>query len=106
MFPPPGVHPDLTAPATLAVAHEQRPAAQVKPCVERVDTSAWWWFSSLPSELIDKAIFDDRLWITPIIRMEILYSARSSAEYIAFGMGLDGFRILRNDLAVADTRGS
>ena len=38
--------------------------------------------------------------------MEILYSARNSAEYIAFGMELDGFRILRNDLAVADTRGS
>ncbi len=68
-----------------------------------VDTSAWWRFSSLPSELIDKAIFDDRLWITPIIRMEILYSARNSAEYIAFEMELDGFRILRNDRAVADT---
>jgi predicted nucleic acid-binding protein len=34
--------------------------------------------------------------------MEILYSARSSAEYIAFEMELDGFRILRNDRAVAD----
>jgi predicted nucleic acid-binding protein len=34
--------------------------------------------------------------------MEILYSARSSAEYIAFEMELDGFRVLRNDRAVAD----
>ena len=67
-----------------------------------VDTSAWWRFSSLPSELVDKAIVDDRLWITPIVRMEILYSARSSAEYIAFEMELDGFRVLRNDRAVAD----
>lgn len=67
-----------------------------------VDTSAWWRFSSLPGELVDKAIVDDRLWITPIVRMEILYSARSSAEYIAFEMELDGFRILRNDRAVAD----
>jgi hypothetical protein len=67
-----------------------------------VDTSAWWRFASFPSELVDKAIVDDRLWITPIVRMEILYSARSSAEYIAFEMELDGFRILRNDRAVAD----
>ena len=67
-----------------------------------VDTSAWWRFASLPSELVDKAIVDDRLWITPIVRMEILYSARSSVEYVAFEMELDGFRILRNDRAVAD----
>lgn len=67
-----------------------------------VDTSAWWRFSSLPGELVDKAIVDDRLWITPIVRMEILYSARSSTEYIAFETELDGFRILRNDRAVAD----
>jgi predicted nucleic acid-binding protein len=67
-----------------------------------VDTSAWWRFSSLPSELVEEAIVDDRLWITPIIRMEILYSARNSTEYIAFETELDGFRILRNDRAVAD----
>jgi predicted nucleic acid-binding protein len=48
-----------------------------------VDTSAWWRFSSLSSELVEEAIVDDRLWITPIVRMEILYSARSTAEYIA-----------------------
>ena len=34
--------------------------------------------------------------------MEILYSARNSTEYIAFETELDGFRILRNDRAVAD----
>lgn len=45
---------------------------------------------------------DDRLWITPIVRMEILYSARSTSEYIALETELDGFRILRNDRAVAD----
>ena len=67
-----------------------------------VNTSAWWRFSSLPSELVNKAIVDDRLWITPIVRMEILYSARNSTEYIAFETELDGFRILRNDRAVAD----
>jgi predicted nucleic acid-binding protein len=67
-----------------------------------VDTSAWWRFSALPGELVDKAIVGDRLWITPIVRMEILYSARNSAEYIAFETELDGFRILRNDRAVTD----
>lgn len=44
----------------------------------------------------------DRLWITPIVRMEILYSARSTSEYTAVETELDGFRILRNDRAVAD----
>lgn len=67
-----------------------------------VDTSAWWRFSSLPNELIDKAIIDDRLWITPIVRMEILYSARSTTEYTTVETELDGFRILRNDRAVTD----
>ena len=67
-----------------------------------VDTSAWWRFSSLPSELVDKAIVDDRLWITPIVRMEILYSARSITEYTTVETELDGFRILRNDRAVTD----
>jgi len=45
---------------------------------------------------------DDRLWITPIVRMEILYSARSTSEYTEVETELDGFRILRNDRAVAD----
>ena len=70
------------------------------------DTSAWWRFSSLPGELaglVRQAMGDDRLWITPIVRMEILYSARSTSEYTAVETELDGFRILRNDRAVADT---
>jgi predicted nucleic acid-binding protein len=69
------------------------------------DTSAWWRFSSLPgelAELVKTAMDDDRLWITPIVRMEILYSARSTSEYVALETELDGFRILRNDRAVAD----
>ena len=45
-----------------------------------VDTSARWRFSSLSSTLVDEAIVDDRLWIAPIVRMEILYSARSTTE--------------------------
>lgn len=69
------------------------------------DTSAWWRFSSLPNELaglIKAAVANERLWITPIVRMEILYSARSTSEYIALETELDALRILRNDRAVAD----
>lgn len=69
------------------------------------DTSAWWRFSSLPGELaglVKTAMDDDRLWITPIVRMEILYSARSTSEYIVLETELDALRILRNDRAVAD----
>jgi predicted nucleic acid-binding protein len=68
------------------------------------DTSAWWRFSSLPAEfagLIKAAVADERLWTTPIVRMEILYSARSS-EYIELETELDALRILRNDRAVTD----
>jgi predicted nucleic acid-binding protein len=71
------------------------------------DTSAWWRFSSLPAVLaglVKQAMDDDRLWITPIVRMEILYSTRSTSEYTAVETELDGFRILRNDRAV-DERG-
>ncbi len=67
--------------------------------------SAWWRFSSLPAVLaglVKQAMDDDRLWITPIVRMEILYSTRSTSEYTAVETELDGFRILRNDRAVAD----
>jgi len=72
------------------------------PCI--ADTSAWWRFSSLPAELaglVKQAMGDDRLWITPIVRMEILYSTRSTSD-TAVETELDGFRILRNDRAVAD----
>lgn len=69
------------------------------------DTSAWWRFSSLPAALaglVKQAMDEDRLWITPIVRMEILYSTRSTLEYAAVEADLDGFRILRNDRAVAN----
>lgn len=70
------------------------------------DTSAWWRVASLPSDLgalIEEAVLTDRLWITPIVRMEIPYSARSSLEYVALELELDALRILRNDRGVADT---
>ncbi|MBO0768456.1 MAG: PIN domain-containing protein [Solirubrobacterales bacterium] len=70
-----------------------------------VDTSAWWRFSSLPTPLaglVKQAMDADRLWITPIVRMEILYSARTTTEYTSVETELDGFRTLRNDRAVAD----
>jgi len=57
------------------------------------DTSAWWRFSSLPAELaglVKQAMGGDRLWITPIVRMEILYSTRSTSEYTAVETELDG----------------
>jgi predicted nucleic acid-binding protein len=70
------------------------------------DTSAWWRASTLPGELrelLKNAVRDDRLWITPIVRMEILYSARTTSEYVALELELDALRILRNDRAVADS---
>lgn len=69
------------------------------------DTSAWWRVAGLPSdlaELVQAAVLADRLWITPIVRMEILYSARTTAEYVALELELDALRILRNDRTVAD----
>lgn len=69
------------------------------------DTSAWWRIASLPEELgalVEDAIIGDRMWITPIVRMEILYSARSTSEYLELEIELDALRILRNDRAVAD----
>ena len=41
--------------------------------------------------------------ITPVVRIEILYSARSSAEFAAYDTELSVLRMLRNDRAVADT---
>ena len=69
------------------------------------DTSAWWRTASLPNELgtlVEQALLDDRFWITPIVRMEILYSARTSSEFAALERELDALRILRNDRAVTD----
>ena len=70
------------------------------------DTSAWWRVIALPDDLgalVQDAVREDRLWITPIVRMEILYSARTSSEYVALEAELDALRIVRNDRAVADT---
>ncbi len=69
------------------------------------DTSAWWRAASLPSALrtpLEHALLDDRFWITPIVRMEILYSARTSFEYAALERELDALRVLHNDRAVAE----
>lgn len=69
------------------------------------DTSAWWRAATLPDDLgslLGQAVLDDRFWITPIVRMEILYSARTSSEFVALESELDALRILRNDRAVAD----
>ena len=69
------------------------------------DTSAWWRAVALPedlAELLKAAILVDRMLITPIVRMEILYSARTSNEYVSLEAELDALRILRNDRAVAD----
>jgi predicted nucleic acid-binding protein len=69
------------------------------------DTSAWWRAATLPNELgslLKRAVLDDRFWITPIVRMEVLYSARTSSEYAELEQELDALRILRNDRAVAD----
>ncbi|MGH2961592.1 MAG: PIN domain-containing protein [Solirubrobacterales bacterium] len=69
------------------------------------DTSAWWRAAALPDNLgslIQQAVLDDRFWITPIVRMEILYSARTSSEFLGLESELDALRILRNDRAVAD----
>jgi predicted nucleic acid-binding protein len=63
------------------------------------DTSAWWRLSSLPDDLaglIKAAVADERLWTTPIVRMEILYSARSTSEYIALETELDALRTRRS----------
>jgi predicted nucleic acid-binding protein len=52
--------------------------------------------------LLQNAVREDRLWITPIVRMEILCSARTSSEYVELELDPDALRILRSDRAVAD----
>lgn len=64
------------------------------------DTSAWWRAATLPNELgslLQRAVLADRFWITPIVRMEVLYSARTSPEYAELEQELDALRILRNE---------
>ncbi len=70
-----------------------------------VDTSAWWRMLRLPGELaafVREAVRGDRVLVTPVVRMEILYSARTSAEYVALDTQLSTLRMLRNDRAAAD----
>jgi len=56
----------------------------------------------LLARLVQQAAADDRVLITPIVRMEILYSARSAAEYAQLDARLAFLRMLRNDRAAAD----
>ena len=69
------------------------------------DTSAWRRVASLPNALgvlISNAVLAGRFYVTPIVKIEILYSARSGSEYVALEMETDALRVLRNDRAVAD----
>jgi predicted nucleic acid-binding protein len=69
------------------------------------DTSAWWRVPPLPRPLralVQDAIREDRMVMTPVARMEILYSARTSAECVALDTQLSTLRMLRNDRAAAD----
>ncbi len=52
--------------------------------------------------LVQEAILDDRMWIALIVCMEVLYSARSTSEYLALEAEFDALRILRNDRVVAN----
>ena len=70
-----------------------------------IDTSAWWRLAALPKDLRDGlrlAAVSDRMLLTPVVRMEILYSARTSAEHEELSTELSALRMLRNDRAVAD----
>jgi predicted nucleic acid-binding protein len=69
------------------------------------DTSAWWRVPMLPARLrglVQEAIREDRVLLTPVARMEILYSARTAEEYAALDARLSALRLLRNDRAAAD----
>jgi hypothetical protein len=69
------------------------------------DTSAWWRVPMLPTRLrglVQEAIREDRVLITPVARMEILYSARTAEEYADLDARLSALRLLRNDRAAAD----
>lgn len=69
------------------------------------DTSTWWRISSLAGDLavlVHEAMSTGRMLITPIVRMEILYSAQTSLKYAEVEAELSTFRMLRNDRAAAD----
>ena len=70
-----------------------------------VDTSTWSRIRKLRAELAQQlltAITDGRVFITPIVRLEILYSARTAAEFAQVDAELSTVRMLRNDRAAAD----
>jgi len=70
------------------------------------DTSAWWRVPALSPQLrslVQESIRDDRMLITPVARMEILYSAQTATEYADLDERLSALRTLRNDRAAADT---
>jgi predicted nucleic acid-binding protein len=69
------------------------------------DTSAWWRVPALSPQLrrlVQESIRDDRMLITPVARMEILYSAQTAVEYADLDARLSALRTLRNDRAAAD----
>jgi hypothetical protein len=54
-------------------------------------TSAWWRAATLPTDLgslLQRAVLDERFWITPIVRMELLYYVRTTAENAELGWSL------------------
>lgn len=69
------------------------------------DTSAWWRVPALSPQLralVQESIRDDRMLITPVARMEILYSAQTAMGYADLDARLSALRTLRNDRAAAD----
>ena len=73
-----------------------------------LDTSTWWRIRRLPADLgrqLRAAISDGGAVITTIVRIEILYSARTSTEYSEVDAELAIFRMLRNDRSAADQGG-
>jgi predicted nucleic acid-binding protein len=69
------------------------------------DTSLWWRIPSLVGDLADllhEAMLARRMLITPIMQMEVLYSARTASEYADVEAQLSALRMLRNDRAAAD----
>lgn len=70
-----------------------------------LDTSTWWRIRRLPAEVarpLRAAMDARRALITPIVRIEILYSARTAAEYAQVDADLSALRMLRNDRAAGD----
>lgn len=55
-------------------------------------------------QFVKRALRARRFWITPIVRMKILYSAGTSAEYLAFASEFSGLETLRNDRSVIDAQ--